>query len=187
MQTGAPVIYYVIGAVIVVAIVIAVAVFASRKAQSRRLQQRFGPEYERAVRTTGDRTAAERELAQRETRVRRMHIEEIPAGARERYTEEWRTVQTRFVDQPREALKEADGLVTNVMRDRGYPMNDFEQRAADISPDHPHVVNSYRIAHGIAVRDERGEASTEDLRQAMVHYRTLFNDLLGADERTTGQ
>jgi hypothetical protein len=113
-----------------------------------------------------------------------MHIEELPAGARARYVEEWRTVQTRFVDQPREALKDADGLVTSVMRDRGYPMNDFEQRAADLSPDHPQVVDNYRIAHGIASRSEQGEVSTEDLRQAMVHYRTLFDDLVGSDERT---
>jgi hypothetical protein len=116
-----------------------------------------------------------------------MHIEELPAGARERYTEEWRTVQTRFVDQPREALTDADRLVENVMRDRGYPMSDFEQRAADISPDHPKVVDNYRAAHGIATRAETGEVSTEDLRQAMVHYRTLFNDLLGTEERTSAQ
>lgn len=187
MQATTPTIYYVIGGIIVAAIIIAVALIASRRAQSRRLQRRFGPEYDRAVRATGDRTAAEQELAARETRVRRMHIEELPAGARERYTEEWRTVQTRFVDQPREALKEADNLVASVMRDRGYPMNDFEQRAADLSPDHPQVLDNYRIAHGIAAQSERGEVSTEDLRQAMVHYRTLFTDLLGTDERTNRQ
>lgn len=185
MAAGAAV-YYIIGAIIVAAIIIAIAVVASGRARSRRLQQRFGPEYDRAVRTTGgDRTAAERDLAARESRVRRMHIEELPAGARDRYVEEWRTVQTRFVDQPREALKDADSLVTSVMRDRGYPMNDFEQRAADLSPDHPQVVDNYRIAHGIASRSEQGEVSTEDLRQAMVHYRTLFNDLVGTDERTS--
>lgn len=182
-----PTIYYIIGGIIVAAIIIAVAVYASRASRSRRLQQRFGPEYDRTVRTAGDRTAAERELAARETRVKRMHIEELPAGARERYTEEWRTVQSRFVDQPREALTDADRLVENVMRDRGYPVNDFEQRAADISPDHPRVVDNYRAAHGIAVRSERGEVSTEDLRQAMVHYRTLFDDLLGNGERTNRQ
>jgi hypothetical protein len=96
-------------------------------------------------------------------------------------------VQTRFVDQPREALQQADTLVQNVMRDRGYPTTDFEQRAADISPDHPQVVDNYRVAHGIASRTETGEVTTEDLRQAMVHYRTLFNDLLGTNERTTPQ
>ena len=184
MQTANPVIYYVIGAIVVIAIIVVIAALASRNARSRHLQQRFGPEYDRTVRTSGDRSIAERELTAREDRVKRMHIEELPAGARARYTEEWRTVQTRFVDQPREALKDADRLVESVMRDRGYPMNDFEQRAADISPDHPQVVDNYRIAHGIAARTETGEVSTEDLRQAMVHYRTLFDDLLGTDERT---
>lgn len=187
MQSGNATVWYIVGAIIVAAIIIAVAIFSSRAGRTRRLKQRFGPEYDRTLRTAGDQTAAERDLAAREARVKRMHIEELPAGARDRYAEEWRTVQTRFVDQPREALREADQLVENVMRDRGYPMSDFEQRAADISPDHPQVVDNYRIAHGIAARSERGEVSTEDMRQAMVHYRTLFNDLLGTSERRNGQ
>lgn len=187
MQSANPTVWYIVGAIIVAAIIIAVAIFSSRAGRTRRLRQRFGPEYDRTVRSTGDQTAAERDLADREARVKRMHIEELPAGARDRYTEEWRTVQTRFVDQPREALVQADRLVENVMRDRGYPMTDFEQRAADISPDHPRVVDNYRIAHGIAIRSERGEVTTEDLRQAMVHYRTLFNDLLGTSEWTGAQ
>ena len=184
MQTGTPILYYIIGAVVIVAIV-AIAIVASRRAASVRLQRRFGPEYERTIQTSGDRAAAERELAEREARVRKFHIAELPAGARDRYTEEWRTVQTRFVDEPQSALTEADKLVASVMRDRGYPMENFEQRVADISPDHPAVVENYRTAHDIAARCERGEVSTEDLRQAMVHYRILFNDLLGAEERTT--
>lgn len=183
MQTGSPTIYYIIAAVVIVAIVI-IAIAASRRAASARLQRRFGPEYDRTVETAGDRTTAERELAAREARVRKFHIEELPAGARDRYTEEWRTVQTRFVDEPRVAVTQADALVGNVMRDRGYPMEEFDQRVADLSPDHPGVVENYRAAHDIAGRSERGEASTEDLRQAMVHYRTLFSDLLGSDERT---
>lgn len=187
MQTVNPIVYYVIGAIVVVIVVAIIAAAASRNARSRRLQQHFGPEYDRTVRTTGDRTAAERELTSRVQRVKRMHIEELPAGARERYAEEWRTVQTRFVDQPREALAQADSLVANVMRDRGYPVSDFDQQAADISADHPQVVDNYRIAHGIAERSDRGEVNTEDLRQAMVHYRTLFNDLLGSGERTNAQ
>ncbi len=181
-MTGSTV-YYVIGAVVVVAIIV-VAIIASQRAKSVRLQRRFGSEYDRTVRTTGDRPTAERELAAREARVRKFHIEELPAGARDRYTEEWRTVQARFVDEPKPALSDADRLVTSVMRDRGYPMEDFDQRVADISPDHPAVVDNYRAAHSIAVRGERGEVTTEDLRQAMIHYRTLFNDLLGTDERT---
>ena len=184
MSTGAnPTIYYVVAAIVVIAIVVAV-VYAMRAARSRALEKRFGPEYERAVRERGDRTEAERELAARQARVRKFHIEELPAGAKERYGEEWRTVQTRFVDEPRAAVVDADHLVVAVMRDRGYPMENFEQRTADISPDHPDVVEDYRAAHGIAQRSERGEVSTEDLRQAMQHYRTLFNDLLGTNERT---
>jgi len=174
---------YIIIAVVAV-VVIVIAIVASQRAKSARLQKRFGTEYERTVRTTGDRTEAEKELAAREARVRKLHIEELPAGARDRYTEEWRTVQTRFVDEPQSAVGEADRLVSNVMRDRGYPMEDFDQRVADISPDHPDVVENYRSAHAIAARTETGEVTTEDLRQAMVHYRTLFNDLLGTDERT---
>jgi hypothetical protein len=176
---------YIIVAVVVVVVAVA-AVIVARRSRSARLQRRFGPEYDRTVQTTGDRTAAERDLAEREARVRKFYIEELPAGARDRYTEEWRTVQTRFVDEPADAVTQADVLVVNVMRDRGYPMENFEQRVADISPDHPRVVDNYRAAHDIASRSKQGEASTEDLRQAMVHYRTLFNDLLGTtDERKT--
>ena len=175
---------YIIIAVVVVVVVIA-AIILSQRARSAHLQRRFGPEYDRTVQSSGDRAAAERELGQRESRVRKFHIEELPAGARERYTEEWRTVQTQFVDEPKAAISQADTLVCSVMRDRGYPVEDFNQRAADISPDHPAVVQNYRAAHDIAQRSDSGNASTEDLRQAMVHYRTLFNDLLGNDERKT--
>src|SRR5579864_3850253 len=133
MQTGSPFLYYIIGAVVVVAIIV-LAIIASKRARSTGLQRRFGPEYERALERTGDRSEAERDLAAREARVRKFHIEELPAGARERYAEEWRTVQSRFVDEPRSALDQADRLVSSVMRDRGYPMESFEQRAADISP-----------------------------------------------------
>lgn len=175
---------YILIAVVVVVAIVAV-IFAVQRGRSGHLKRRFGPEYERTVRTKGDRAQAERELALRESRVRKFHIEELPAGAKQRYTEEWRTVQTRFVDEPGAAIQQADVLVANVMRDRGYPVESFEQRVADISPDHPVVTENYRAAHDIATRGERGEASTEQLRQAMVHYRTLFNDLLGTDERKT--
>lgn len=174
---------YIVIAVVIIAVIL-IAVVASQRAKSARLQQRFGPEYDRAMQDTGDRAAAEKELAAREARVRKFHLEELPTGARDRYAEEWRTVQTRFVDEPQSALGEADKLVSNVMRDRGYPLEDFDQRVADISPDHPEVVDNYRAAHAITARSETGEVTTEDLRQAMVHYRTLFNDLLGTDERT---
>jgi hypothetical protein len=171
-------------AVIALICIVAIVVAIVRATQSRRLAKRFGPEYERTVRERGNRAAAERELGARESRVRRFHIEELPAGAKERYVEEWRTVQTRFVDEPSRAVAEADRLVTSVMRDRGYPTGSFAQRVDDLSPDHPRVVEDYRAAHDIAQRSERGEVRTEDLRQAMVHYRTLFTDLVEPDERS---
>lgn len=182
-MAGATPVWYVVIAIIVVIAMAAVIIILSTRARTARLQRRFGPEYERALRASGDRAQAERDLRAREARVQRFHIEELPAGARTRYMEEWRTVQTRFVDEPQTALVDADRLVETVMRDRGYPIDDFEQRAADLSPDHPAVVQNYRAAHAIASRSERGEVSTEELRQAMVHYRTLFTDLLGTTER----
>lgn len=181
-MAGTTAVWIVVAVVVIIAIVVVAAV-SSRKARTARLHRRFGPEYERTLRESGDRSDAERELAAREARVKRFHIEELPAGARTRYMEEWRTVQTRFVDEPKAAVVEADHLVENVMRDRGYPVENFEQRAADLSPDHPVVVQNYRAAHAIASRGERGEVDTEDLRQAMVHYRSLFTDLLGDNER----
>lgn len=183
MTTTSPMIYYAIGAVIVIAIVIVVAIVATRGARSARLQRRFGPEYERVARERGDRAQAERELTTREDRVKKFHLEELPVGARDRYMEEWRTVQARFVDEPQGAISQADALITNVMRDRGYPVANFEQRASDLSPDHANVIQNYRTAHDISVRGESGNADTEDLRQAMVHYRSLFSELVGADER----
>jgi hypothetical protein len=179
-----PVSYYVIGAIVVIAIIIAI-VAAIRASRSRTLARRFGPEYERTVRAHGDRAAAERDLAQREARVKTFHLEELPVGARQRYAEEWRAVQSRFLDEPRRALVQADHLVANVMRDRGYPLDDYAQREADLSPDHPHVVRDFRLAHAVAERSGDGEVGTEDLRQAMVHYRAVFDDLVGGDvERT---
>ena len=175
--TSSPTTMYVIGAIVVIVLIIA-AVALGRRNRSASLQQRFGPEYERTVREAGNRTEAEKELARRQKRVEHMHIEELPAGAKTRYTEEWRTVQTRFVDEPKAALVNADRLITNVMRDRGYPTDNFDQTVADLSPDHPNVLQNYRAAHDIARRSETGEVSTEDLRQAMVHYRSLFDDLV---------
>jgi hypothetical protein len=183
MGTSTAAIWYIVGAIVVIAIIVAI-VYGIRAARSRDLEKRFGPEYDRLLKERGDKAATERELAARQDRVKRFHIEELPAGARARYTEEWRTVQSRFVDEPQAAVVDADHLVVAVMRDRGYPIDNFEQRAADISPDHPQVVSDYRIAHDIATRTERGSVPTEDLRRAMQHYRTLFNDLLGNDERT---
>src|SRR5207249_880388 len=147
-----------------------------------RMQSRFGPEYDRAVSETGSQRKATSELSQREKRRRERNIVPLSSAARERYSVQWQSVQARFVDQPSEAVGEADGLVMAVMQERGYPMESFDQRSADISVDHPRVVDNYRAAHGISLANQQGQASTEDLRQAMVHYRSLFDELLGEHE-----
>jgi hypothetical protein len=161
---------------------------AYRQRERKRLQSTFGPEYERAVSTTG-RRQAESELAARERRRAHLEIRPLDPAARQRYAEGWRDTQARFVDSPEQAIREADHLVIEVMRARGYPMEDFDQRAADVSVDHPNVVENYRAAHSTSLANEEGAASTEDLRQAMVHYRALFVELLhegDADARETG-
>jgi len=149
-----------------------------RRHQSQHLQQRFGPEYTRTMDDLGSRDKAEAELLARERRVQRMHIVALAPTDAARYAQEWKLLQGRFVDDPRRTLAEADRLVRELMLQRGYPMADFERRAADISVDHPNVVEHYRAAHDIALRDQRAETSTEDLRQAVVHYHALFDDLL---------
>lgn len=154
--------------------------------RSRQLQERFGPEYERTVRETGDRRRAEAELEQRERRVAELHIRPLPPGDLMRFTDQWRQVQARFVDDPKRAIAGADALVGEVMSLRGYPVGEFDQRTADISVDHPHEVGNYRSAHAIAVQ-RREEASTEDLRRAMVQYRTLVEGLLGTDTPPNGR
>ncbi len=173
---------WVIVVVIAAAIVAAIAWALYRKRQSEQLQERFGPEYERAVAERGARSEAETELREREKRREKLEIRPLERAARDRHLESWRRVQARFVDEPGPAVREADALVMEVMRERGYPMDDFDQRAADISVDHPDVVENYRAAHRISLANERDEASTEDLRQAMVHYRALFQELLEAGE-----
>jgi len=156
--------------------------FYWQKQKTKKLRSRFGPEYDRALEQTGDRSKAETILTERKKRVERLDLHPLAPTARERFAKEWRVCQARFVDDPRGAVKEGDHLVMEVMETRGYPMADFEQRAADISVDHPRVVETYRAAHEIAIREQNGEASTEDLRQAMVYYRTLFEELLGIRE-----
>jgi hypothetical protein len=166
-------------AILVVLILLALlAFFAGRQRRSRRLQDTFGPEYDRTVEQAGDRRAAETELRERTERRAGFDIVALEPEARDRYIEAWRNTQAQFVDEPVDATREADRLITSVMRDRGYPVDDFDQRAADISVDHPQVVDDYRAAHAIAAANDRSEASTEDLRQALVHYRSLFEELL---------
>ena len=173
MDTG-----LVIAIVVVVVLLALLAFFAGRQRRRRQLKDRFGPEYDRTVEQAGDRRAAEAELLERAEHRQRLDIIPLEPEARARYIEAWRNTQARFVDEPGEATREADRLITSVMRDRGYPVDDFEQRAADISVDHPQVVDDYRAAQAIAAANERSEAGTEDLRQALVHYRSLFEELL---------
>ena len=171
----------------VVVVVIAVGVFLYiRRRRSDNLRKQFGPEYKRAVDQYGDQRKAEVALAAREERVRKLDICGLTADEQSRFSDTWKRTQARFVDEPSRAVSEADGLVKELMQARGYPVGDFEQRAADISVDHPNVVTNYRAAREIAVRNKSGKATTEDLRQAMVHYRSLFEELLEtAKPRTT--
>jgi hypothetical protein len=152
--------------------------FSLRQRQTKRLQQRFGQEYGRAVTELGDRAKAESVLSEREKRVSRLTIEPLTPADASRFDQGWRGLQSRFVDSPAGALAEADQLIRELMLKRGYPMGDFERRAADISVDHPGVVEHYRAAHAIAMRGERGETNTEELRKAVIHYRALFDELL---------
>jgi hypothetical protein len=151
-----------------------------RRTTTAGLRDRFGPEYERAVQTHGSERRAEAKLADRETRVERLKIRDLDPTERERFMGQWQSVQSRFVDYPKGAVTEADELVSSLMQARGYPVTDFDQRAADVSVDHPLVVDHYRSAHEIALRLGRNQASTEDLRTAMIHYRSLFEDLVQA-------
>lgn len=155
--------------------------------QRKRLSGRFGAEYDRAVHDTGNRKEAERELERREERVALLDIHPLDADERARYAGEWKSVQARFVDEPVEAVAEADRLIADVMQRRGYPMGDFERRSADLSVDHADVVQNYRSGHELAERSRTGEADTEDLRRAMVHYRALFDELLEESPRTERQ
>jgi hypothetical protein len=166
-------------AVVVVLVLIALAAwYFVQKRQSERLQQRFGPEYGRTVDALGSRAKAESELKAREDRVGKLTIVPLTPSDASVFSQAWANLQASFVDNPKGVVAQADLLVRELMAKRGYPMADFEHRAADISVDHPAVVENYRAAQIIAARDARGEATTEDLRNAVVHYRVLFHELL---------
>ena len=172
---------------IVIAVILLVIVFSmlARQQSNKRLEDRFGPEYKRTVAATGDRAAAARELRDREKHRKRFERRDLDAALRNRYRERWRAIELRFIDEPAACVREADDLVTEVMTKRGYPMDEFDQRADDLSVDYPAVVENYRQAHRIANANERGTASTEELRKALVYYRSLFAELLNdADTRT---
>ena len=169
----------VIVGVIVAAIVIWLLV---RQARSRQLQRDFGSEYDRTMARSDGRSLAESDLRERRDRVEDLNIRPLSRPDHDRFTSEWTKVQAEFVDQPSEAVADADGLIQQVMTTRGYPMADFDQRAADISVDHPDVVENYRSAHSIAVKERDGDADTESLRKAMTYYRSLFDELLVVDD-----
>ena len=173
----------IIVAVVIIAILVAAVWWYSTRQRSAKLQEKFGPEYARTVAEKGDTRKAEDELTDRQKRVSKLEIRPLAADERRRFNDEWRAAQARFVDDPSAAVGDADTLVGRVMEARGYPVGDFEQRAADVSVDHPTVLEHYRAAHAVALRHAQGQASTEDLRQAMVNYRALFAELL--EEPTT--
>jgi hypothetical protein len=164
--------------VVILAIVAIVGWLYSRQRRTKLLRQRFGPEYDRVVREEGEQRKGEAVLEFRAKRRHSLHIHPLQPEQQSAFATRWIAVQSRFVDDPRGAVTDADLLINEVMAARGYPMTDFEQRAADISVDHPRLVEDYRIAHGIAAGQQRGGSATEDLRKAMVHYRSLFEDLL---------
>jgi hypothetical protein len=171
------VIAFIVIALIVVAIV--------RRRRSERLRKQFGPEYDRTVIELGGASKAEARLAERSERVHKLTIRTLNAAERDRYIEEWGRVQAHFVDTPAGAIAEADQLLGDVMTTCGYPVGDFQQRAADMSVDHPIVTQNYRAAHEIALRQATGRASTEEMRRAMIHYRALFDELVALPRTTT--
>jgi len=169
-----------VAAVIVILALVAWLYVRKRRSTTADMRTKFGPEYDRAVLTHGSQKKAEAKLADRETRVEKLNIRDLDPTEHERFSKRWEAVQSRFVDSPKGAVAEADDLVSSVMKARGYPISDFDQRAADISVDHPRVVENYRSAHAIALRVGKDAATTEDLRTAMIHYRSLFEELVQA-------
>lgn len=172
-----------IAATVVLVVLVAVAIGAfiqSRRARTLAFRNRFGSEYDRALLKHGSAREAESKLADRETRVETLKIRELGVTERERFVTEWHTIQSRFVDHPRAAVTEADDLINALLEARGYPQAGFEQRAADVSVNYPRVMENYRVAHSIAVRLGQVEATTEELRTAMIQYRGIFDDLLQA-------
>jgi hypothetical protein len=182
MSTGALVVII----IVVVVVVAAVVAFAMAAARRRRLRERFGPEYDRAVGEHGSQLKAESELAGRERRIRSLEIRPLSDTARANYASSWRTIQEQFVDQPEHSVVEAQALVTTVMKDRGYPIEGHDQMLADLSVEHANTLEQYRLAHTISQSAAQGQASTEDLRQAMIKYRALFSDLLGGEVAPDG-
>jgi len=169
-----------VSVILVIIVAVLILVFASRK-RSERLQEHFGPEYNHTVQTLGDEKKAQAELDERQKHVEALNIRSLTATERERYLADWTAVQSKFVDEPGQAIVDADNLIMEVMQIRAYPVSDFEQRAADISVTYPALVNNYRAARTIADKNKVQQADTEELRQAMIYYRSLFEELLGTE------
>lgn len=170
-----------VAVVVVILLVVAGLVWMRQRMHVRNMQKRFGPEYDRLVAEMGSRKRAEARLIERERRVSQYDIHPLSEADRTRYTQAWQQVQARFVDDPGDAIAQADELLKDVMTSRGYPMADFDRRSADLSVHYPAVVGNYRAGRDIAIRHRDGKASTEDLRQAMIHYRSLFEELVTDD------
>ena len=175
-------VWVVIGVVVVVVVLVAAAALLSRRRRAH-LKDRFGPEYDRTLDTAESRRRAERELKEREARFDELTLQPLAPAARERYTQRWTSLQSRFVDQPQIAVADADSLITEIMRDRGYPVDDFDSKSELVSVGHANVVEQYRKGHMIYRKTVEGTASTEDLRQAVVAYRALFEELVSDDDR----
>jgi len=173
-----PKVIVLVAALVVVAAILVWLYVRNRRRTTAGLRHKFGPEYDRAVLAHGSERKAESKLEDREKRVEKLKIRDLDPSEHERYSKQWEAVQSRFVDSPKGAVAEADDLVSSVMKTRGYPVSDFDQRAADISVDHPRVVENYRSAHKIALRLGKDQTTTEDLRTAMIHYRSLFDELV---------
>lgn len=170
--------------IVVLALVIIAAIlgmFFARRRRSEQLHTHFGPEYDHTVQTIGDEKKALIELDERQKHVKALNIRPLSIDERERYLADWASVQSKFVDEPGQAIIDADGLIMEVMQIRAYPISDFEQRAADVSVSYPSLVSNYRAAREIAIKNEKHEADTEELRQAMIYYRSLFEELLGTE------
>ncbi|MEU7556675.1 hypothetical protein AB0B01_30920 [Streptomyces sp. NPDC044571] len=167
--------------IVIVVVLIALGVGLWLMSRRRHLREQFGPEYDRTVEAEGGRMAAERELRAREQRHEKLDIKELPPARREQYANDWREVQERFVDRPADSVGEADELVTRLMRERGYPTDGYQHQLRDLSVDHGRTLEHYRAAHEVNVRSSGGQATTEELRGAMVHYRALFQELLSEE------
>ena len=171
--------YIIIGVILVLVVLGAViAVVSSRRQRSKGFQNKYGPEYDRTVQSAGNEKKAQAELDERRKHVETLNIRPLSVSERERYQAEWTAIQAKFVDQPGQATVEADHLIMEVMKVRAYPVSDFEQRAADISVNYPALVSNYRLAREIAIKNEQHSANTEELRQAFIYYRSLFDELL---------